>query len=83
MSWHSGNIDRHRDFLSHLKGRPMRITSMKLLIVAATAFAILSLGLTGCSDTTSTKTEKTITSPGGTTKITEEKEVKKTGNNPP
>jgi len=37
----------------------------------------------GCSDKSSTKTETEITTPGGKTTITTEKDVKQTGENPP
>jgi uncharacterized protein YjbJ (UPF0337 family)/uncharacterized membrane protein YtjA (UPF0391 family) len=44
---------------------------------------ILTLGLAGCSDTSGVKEETKITTPGGTTKITDETKVQKTGENPP
>lgn len=56
---------------------------MKRFILGLVALGICSLGLTGCAEKTESKTERTISTPGGTTKITEEKEVKKTGDNPP
>jgi hypothetical protein len=51
-------------------------------LITATAI-IVSLGLIGCSKTASTKQETKITTPGGTTTVTTEREVKKTGDNPP
>jgi hypothetical protein len=58
------------------KGQKMRRTITAILMVVA-------LGLIGCSKTASTKQETKITTPGGTTTITTEKEVKQTGDNPP
>lgn len=48
----------------------------------------LLLGMTcamgaGCAEKSTTTSEKTISTPGGTTKVTEKQEVKKTGDNPP
>jgi ABC-type glycerol-3-phosphate transport system substrate-binding protein len=54
---------------------------MKRLITATVI--VVSLGLIGCSKTASTKQETKITTPGGTTTVTTEREVKKTGDNPP
>jgi hypothetical protein len=54
---------------------------MKRLITAT--LMVMSLGLIGCSKTTSTKQETKTTTPGGTTTVTTEREVKKTGDNPP
>ena len=56
---------------------------MKRLICAALVLSLLSLGMTGCGEKTSTKTETEIKTPGGTTTITTEKDVKQTGDNPP
>lgn len=53
---------------------------------AATLIALLALfGIVGCNDTveSSTKQETTISTPSGTTTITVEKEVTKTGEEPP
>jgi len=46
---------------------------------------VVSLGVAGCTETrkSSAKQETKIATPGGTTTITTEKEVKKTGDNPP
>ena len=55
-------------------------------MIAVTVFAgLVSMGLVGCSETTksSTKQETTISTPGGKTTITTEKEVKQTGEKPP
>ena len=56
---------------------------MKRMICAALVLSLLSLSMTGCAEKTSTKTETEIKTPGGTTTITTEKDVKQTGNNPP
>ena len=58
---------------------------MKRVIAATLIASLVSNGLTGCTETTksSVKQETKIKTPGGTTTITNEKEVKKTGDNPP
>ena len=51
-----------------------------------TTGVILALGLVflpGCTEKTSIKEEKTISSPTGTTTTTTEKEVEQSGSNPP
>jgi hypothetical protein len=40
-------------------------------------------GIAGCSDEASVKKETTISSPGGQTKITDEKKIESSGENPP
>jgi hypothetical protein len=56
---------------------------MKRMIAAIVFVGLVSIGLVGCSKTASTKQETKITTPGGTTTVTTEKEVKQTGDNPP
>lgn len=58
---------------------------MKRLTATALIVSVASIGLVGCTETTksSAKQETKIATPGGTTTITTEKEVKKTGDNPP
>jgi hypothetical protein len=56
---------------------------MKCLLATILGLGMLSLGLVGCSDTASTKTETKMSTPGGTTTVTTDKEVKKTGDHPP
>jgi len=56
---------------------------MKRMICVALVLRLVSLSMTGCAEKTSTKTETEIKTPGGTTTITTEKDVKQTGNNPP
>jgi hypothetical protein len=54
---------------------------MKRLIsslLVASLFCIVSVG---CAEKSATKSETTSTTPGGKTTVTEEKEVKKTGDN--
>jgi hypothetical protein len=43
----------------------------------------LSGGMVGCSDESGTKEETKVTTPGGTTKVTNELKVQKSGENPP
>ena len=62
----------------------MKAPEMKRLIAATLVLGILSLGLVGCMEKKATsKTETKITTPGGSTTITTEREVKKTGDHPP
>jgi hypothetical protein len=57
---------------------------MKRLIAATLLVSLGSLGLAGCTEKkASSTTETTVTTPGGTTTVTTEKEVTKTGENPP
>ena len=56
---------------------------MKRLIASTIIFGVCSIGVFGCAEKESVKTEKTITTPGGTAKVTTETDVKKTGKNPP
>ena len=58
---------------------------MKSLIAATVMTSLASIGLVGGSDTakSSTRQETEIATPGGTTTITTEKEVKKVGEDPP
>ncbi len=43
----------------------------------------LGVGLTGCNDTTETKEQTKITTPGGTARETRDIKVEKSGQNPP
>ena len=56
---------------------------MKRMISAALFCSLIALPLVGCSKTESTKRETKITTPGGSTTISIEKETTKTGDNPP
>lgn len=58
---------------------------MKRMIAATLMASLVSISLTGCNETakSSTKQETKISTPSGTTTITVEKEVKKTGDEPP
>lgn len=57
---------------------------MQRLMTASLMLVIVAIGLVGCSTkTASTKQETKVTTPGGTTTVTTEKEIKKTGENPP
>ena len=65
-------------------GSQRKILNMKRVIAATLMAGVVSLGMVGCTEkTASTKQETKIKTPGGTTTITTEKEVKKTGDNPP
>gem|GEM_PF-7070861 len=53
-------------------------------IFAITALLIVfSLGSVGCSEHEKSSSETKIKTPGGTTTVTHETDVKKTGKNPP
>ena len=57
---------------------------MKRFLTAALIVGVCStFGLVGCGETSETKTQETVTAPGGTTTTTETKEIKSTGENPP
>ena len=56
---------------------------MKRFIASAVIFGVCSIGLVGCAEKESAKKETTVTTPGGTTTIKTETDVKKTGKNPP
>ena len=57
---------------------------MKRVIAATLMASLVSIGMAGCTEQkSSTKQEMKISTPGGTTTITTEREVKKTGDNPP
>jgi hypothetical protein len=52
-------------------------------IVPALVLASATFGFVGCSDTTGSKEEVKVTTPGGTTRETKEIKVNKSGENPP
>lgn len=56
---------------------------MKKFLASALILALGSMGPLGCAEKTETKTQSKVSTPGGTTTVTTEKEVKKTGDNPP
>ena len=57
---------------------------MKRLLLGVMGASLISLGLVGCTEkTASTKEETKVTTPGGTTTVTTETEITKTGDNPP
>jgi hypothetical protein len=56
---------------------------MKNWIATALMIAVGSIGMAGCAEKAETKTQIKTTTPGGTTTVTTDKEVKKTGDNPP
>jgi hypothetical protein len=57
---------------------------MKRFLTSALFLGVLSpFGLVGCADKEKATTETKIETPGGTSTITDTKEVKSTGENPP
>ena len=56
---------------------------MKRIITFVVAGSILSFGLVGCAEKSTTKTETQVSTPQGKTTVTAEKDVKKSGENPP
>jgi len=56
---------------------------MKSFLMLAVSMSLFSIGLAGCSEKSTSKTETKVTTPGGETTTTIEREVKKSGDNPP
>ena len=52
-------------------------------IASVWTFSLIALGMIGCSDSSTTKKETTISTPGGKTTITIEEKVKTSGDHPP
>jgi hypothetical protein len=57
--------------------------NMKRILASALILSLFSMGIVGCGEMSSTKKETKVTTPGGTTTVTTEKEVKTSGDNPP
>jgi hypothetical protein len=57
--------------------------NMKRLMIGLVMIGLLSPALIGCNKKASVKQETKTTTPGGTTTVTTEKSVEKTGENPP
>ena len=55
---------------------------MKRVIAAVLVLSMFSIGNVGCAEKSATQNEIKVTTPGGTT-VTIEKDVTKTGENPP
>ena len=56
---------------------------MKKILILMFTFSPVAVAMVGCGEKTSTTRETTVSTPGGTTTVTVEKEVEKTGDNPP
>jgi hypothetical protein len=56
---------------------------MKQFLASVLVLSMFSLGTVGCAEKSSTTKELEVATPGGTTTVTVEKEVKTTGENPP
>jgi hypothetical protein len=56
---------------------------MKNVVIGSLAAGLLCLGVLGCADKKTTESETKITTPGGETTVKIERDVKKTGENPP
>ena len=54
---------------------------MKRLISSLLVASLFCIGTVGCAEKSATKSETTSTTPGGSTTVTTEREVKKTGDN--
>jgi hypothetical protein len=66
---------------SSIKGTSMRkLISLTMMGILALG---LGIGISGCSEEAGTKTTTTTTSPGGTTKVTDESKIQRSGDNPP
>jgi hypothetical protein len=57
----------------------MEIVTMKRIIAAVLSLSLFSIGIVGCAEKSSTKTETTVATPTGTKTVTQETEVKETG----
>jgi len=57
----------------------LEMLKMKRFISTALCLSFFSIGVVGCAEKTSTKTELKITTPTGTKTVTQETEVKETG----
>jgi hypothetical protein len=57
--------------------------TMKRILAGLMVLSLSAVGLLGCSEKSTMKTERTVTTPQGETKVTTETEVKKSGENPP
>ncbi|MDZ4659516.1 MAG: hypothetical protein SH868_18245 [Bythopirellula sp.] len=56
---------------------------MKKSLISMFVLSLLAIATVGCSEKSSSMKETTVSTPGGTTTTTVEKEVEKTGDNPP
>lgn len=56
---------------------------MKQFIASVLVLSLFSAVMVGCAEKSSSTTETKVSTPGGTTTVTVEKEVKQTGDNPP
>jgi hypothetical protein len=56
---------------------------MKQFIAAVVVLSLFLLGMVGCADKATVTKETKISTPGGTTTVTVEEEIKKSGENPP
>jgi hypothetical protein len=56
---------------------------MKQLFTLVLVMSVFSLGVVGCAEKATVTKETKVSTPGGTTTVTEEKQVKQTGDNPP
>jgi hypothetical protein len=56
---------------------------MKQFLASVVVLSMFSLGTVGCAEKSSTTKEIKVSTPGGTTTVTVEKEVENSGDNPP
>lgn len=56
---------------------------MKRFLALVLVLSLFSLGAVGCAEKSSATREVKVSTPGGTTTVKVEKEVTKTGENPP
>ncbi len=56
---------------------------MKLFFASVFVLSVFSLAFVGCSEKSSTTEKSEVATPDGTTTVTVEKEVTKTGDTPP
>jgi hypothetical protein len=56
---------------------------MKHFLASVFVLSVFLLGIVGCADKATITKETKVSTPGGTTTVIEEKQVKQTGDNPP
>ena len=56
---------------------------MKQFLAAVVVLSLFLLGMVGCAEKATVTKETKVSTPGGTTKVAVEREVKHTGDNPP
>jgi hypothetical protein len=61
----------------------LEMLKMKRMVAAVLSLSFISIGIVGCGEKSSVKTETTVTTPSGTKTVTHETDVKETGKTHP